>query len=202
MRIGEIRTLAGPNVYSFHPVLSMKLYLDDLTGRESHEIPCFNEILLEALPGLAKHHCCMERDGGFLERLCEGTYFGHIVEHVALELTDLAGVPVFHGKTRRDAEPGVYNIVIEYEAEQGTKRLLNLAVEMVEWLILQAQGGAKAQSRVKDLCNASGKGRAGNCEPFSLEKRLAEVRKIIARTELGPTTKAITKAATSRNIPW
>ena len=78
----------------------MRLYLDDLTGKESHEFPGFNELLLEVLPGLAKHHCCREREGGFAERLREGTYFGHVVEHVALELTELAGVPVYHGKTR------------------------------------------------------------------------------------------------------
>src|SRR5262249_3843892 len=110
MRVGEIRTLAGPNVYSFRPVLSMKLYLGDLSGKESREIPGFNELLLETLPGLAKHHCSKEREGGFAERLREGTYFGHIVEHVALELTDLAGAPVYHGKTRRDAEPDAYNV--------------------------------------------------------------------------------------------
>ena len=82
----------------------------------------------------------MERDGGFIERLREGTYFGHVVEHVALELTELAGIPVFHGKTRRAVEPGAYNVIIEYEAEQGTKRLLRMAVEMVESLILHAEG--------------------------------------------------------------
>jgi cyanophycin synthetase len=180
MRVGGIRTLAGPNVYSHRPVLSMRLYLEDLAGKESREFPGFNELLLELLPGLAKHHCCMEREGGFAERLREGTYFGHIVEHVALELTDLAGVPVCHGKTRSAGEPGAYNIIIEYEAEEGTKRLLRMAVEIAESLTLQAKGGA----------------------PFPLEKRLGEVRKFIARSEFGPTTKAITEAATRRNIPW
>jgi len=176
MRVGEMRTLAGPNVYSFRPVLSMKLYLDDLTGRESREFPGFNELLLETLPGLAGHHCSKERDGGFAERLTEGTYFGHIVEHVALELTELAQVPVYHGKTRKADEGGAYNIIIEYKSEQGTRRLLRLAVELVESLI----GG----------------------EPFPLRKRLEEVRKIIAGAELGPTTIAITEAATRRGVPW
>ncbi|MGH9768803.1 MAG: cyanophycin synthetase [Blastocatellia bacterium] len=176
MRIGEIRTLAGPNVYSFRPVLSMKLYLDDLAGKESREFPGFDELLLELMPGLVKHHCSKEREGGFMERLREGTYFGHVVEHVALELTEMAGIPVFHGKTRSAGEPGSYNVIIEYKAEQGTKYLLRLAVEIVESL----KWG----------------------EPFPLEKRLGEARKLIARTELGPTTKAITEAATRRGIPW
>src|SRR5215813_567943 len=180
MRVGGIRALTGPNVYSHHPVLSMRLYLDDLTGKESREFPGFNELLLELLPGLAKHQCCTGREGGFAERLREGTYFGHVVEHVALELTELAGVPVYHGKTRSAGEPGAYNIVIEYEAEEGTKRLLRMAAEIIESLRLQAKGGAA----------------------FPLERRLKEVREFIARSELGPTTRAITEAATRRRIPW
>jgi cyanophycin synthetase len=180
MRVGEIRALAGPNVYSHRPVLSMKLYLDDLAGKESREFPRFNELLLELLPGLAKHHCCMEREGGFAERLREGTYFGHIIEHVALELTELAGVPVYHGKTRSAGEPGAYDIIIEYKAEKGTKRLLRMAAEIIEWLTLRTKGGG----------------------PFPLEKRLDEVRELIARSEFGPTTRAITEAATRRGIPW
>ncbi|HEU0180021.1 MAG TPA: cyanophycin synthetase [Blastocatellia bacterium] len=180
MRVDGIRALSGPNVYSHRPVLSMRLYLDDLAGKESREFPGFNELLLELLPGLAKHHCCMGREGGFAERLREGTYFGHVVEHIALELTELAGVPVYHGKTRSAGEPGAYNIIIEYEAEEGTKRLLRMAAEIIESLTLQMRGG----------------------EAFPLEKRVNEVRAFIARSELGPTTKAITEAATRRRIPW
>jgi len=176
MRIGEIRTLAGPNVYSFRPVLSMKLYLEELAGKESLEFPGFNELLLELMPGLMKHHCSMEREGGFMERLREGTYFGHVVEHIALELTELAGIPVYHGKTRNAGEPGSYNVIIEYKAEKGTKHLLRMAVEIVESLI--------------------------DCKPYPLENRIEEAGKLIARTELGPTTKAITEAATRRGIPW
>ena len=180
MRVGGIRALRGPNVYSHRPVLSMRLYLDDLTGKESHEFPGLNELLLGLLPGLAKHHCCRERDGGFVERLSEGTYFGHIVEHVALELTELAGVPVYHGKTRSAGEPGAYNIIVEYKAEEGTKRLLRMAAEIVESLTLRPRDGGA----------------------FPLEKRLKEVRELIARSELGPTTRAITEACASRGIPW
>jgi cyanophycin synthetase len=180
MRVGGIRALRGPNVYSHRPVLSMRLYLDELAGRESREFPGFNELLLELLPGLAKHHCCMEREGGFAERLREGTYFGHVVEHVALELTELAGVPVYHGKTRGAGEPGAYNVIIEYRAEEGTERLLRMAAEIVESLTLRTEGGGA----------------------FPLEKRLKEVREFIARSELGPTTRSITEAAARRGIPW
>jgi cyanophycin synthetase len=158
----------------------MRLYLDDLARKESREFPGFNEILLELLPGLAKHHFCMEREGEFAERLREGADFGNIVEHVALELTKLACAPVYYGKTRGAGEPGTYDIIIEYKAEGGTKRLLRMATEIIESLILQTKGG----------------------EPFPLEKRLDEVRKFIASAGFGPTTSAITEAATRHGMPW
>jgi cyanophycin synthetase len=176
MRIGEIRTLAGPSVYSYNSVLIMKLFLDELTDKESFEIPGFNERLLNLLPLLNDHHCAKGRPGGFVERLEEGTYFGHIVEHVALELTEPAGIPVFHGKTRNAGEPGVYNVIVEYKAEQATKYLLETAVELVEAL-------------VKD-------------EPFALAQRVEKARCIAARTELGPSTKTIVEAAARRGIPY
>ena len=77
----------------------MTLDLEDLAGRESYEIPGFNERLLRLLPGLQEHHCGLGRRGGFVERLKGGTWFGHIVEHVALELTDAVGISVNRGKT-------------------------------------------------------------------------------------------------------
>lgn len=192
MRVGEIRMLAGPSVYSFRPVLLMKLYLDELADKESREFAGFNELLLELLPGLVKHHCSRGREGGFIERLSEGTYFGHIVEHVALELTELAGVSVFHGKTRRAGEPGAYHVIIEYEAEKGTKYLLRLAVEIVESLVLRSNSQAEWRRKIQRKMS----------EPFPLETRLQEARKLIAGAELGPTTRAITEAATRRGIPW
>ena len=175
MRINEIRTLAGPNIYSHQPVLRMTLDLENLSGKESFEITGFVDRLLGLLPGLPSHHCSKGRPEGFVERLHEGTYFGHIVEHIALELTDLAGAPVFHGKTRKTDEPGHYNIAIEYKAEQGTRFLLEIAVELTESLI--------------------------NGIPFQLEEKLDEARRIISETELGPSTRAIVNAATARGIP-
>lgn len=176
MRISEIQTLAGPNVCSHRPVLAMKIFLDELTDKESRDMRGFNERLLALLPGLREHHCAQGRPGGFLNRLNEGTYFGHIIEHIALELTVLAGVPVTHGKTRQMGEPGCYRIFIEYRAEQGTKFLLRAAVEMIDYLL--------------------------RGETYPLAEKIDEAKKIIARTELGPSTKAIVEAAARRNIPW
>jgi cyanophycin synthetase len=98
MKILNIRTIPGPNVYSHQPVLVMKLDLEDLASRESYEIPGFIDRLLQVLPGCYEHYCGLGRRGGFVERLRGGTYFGHIVEHVALELTDAVGISTNRGK--------------------------------------------------------------------------------------------------------
>ncbi|HEY0174219.1 MAG TPA: cyanophycin synthetase [Pyrinomonadaceae bacterium] len=175
MRIERIRTLAGPNVYTYRPALLMRLDLEDLAERESRELSGFNERLLELLPGLREHTCGKGYRGGFVERLHEGTYFGHVVEHVAIELTTPAGAPVAHGKTRYAGTPGVYNVVVEYKAETATEYLLRAAVELVEALI--------------------------RGEAYPLEEKLREARRLVARHELGPSTRAIVDAASRRNIP-
>jgi cyanophycin synthetase len=175
VNIINIRTVAGPNVYSHRPVLVMKLDLAELAGRESRDVTGFNARLLELLPGLGEHTCSKGYAGGFVERLEEGTYFGHVVEHVALELTELAGVGTYHGKTRAAGEPGVYHVVVEYKAEKGTEFLLRAAVELVEALV---EGGT-----------------------FPLAEKVAEAKRIIARTELGPSTRAVVEAALKRGIP-
>jgi cyanophycin synthetase len=176
MIIESIRTLAGPNVYSHQPVLVMRLDLCELNEKESYEMPGFVERLLEWLPGLKEHHCSKGRPGGFVERLHEGTYFGHTVEHVALELASLTGCNAYHGKTRYAGEPGIYNVVIEYCAEHATRYLLKTAVEGVEALL--------------------------RGEPFPLQERIEEAKRIAADTELGPSTRSIVEAATRRGIPY
>src|SRR5829696_7007883 len=130
MKIEGIRTLAGPNVYTHRPALLMRLDLGELAGRESREFENLNERLLAALPGLSEHHCSKGYAGGFVERLNEGTYFGHTVEHVTLELAGLAGCKATHGKTRYSGEGRVYNVCIEYCAEHATRFLLERAVAL------------------------------------------------------------------------
>ncbi|HZG53046.1 MAG TPA: hypothetical protein VEZ40_13000, partial [Pyrinomonadaceae bacterium] len=176
MRIDKIRTLAGANIYNYKPVLVMKLYLEELAETESRDVEGFNERLVALLPGLHEHHCNKGRAGGFVERLETGTYFGHIVEHVALELSGAAGVPVYYGKTLYADEPGCYNVVVAYQAERGMRYLLEVAVELVGALVKN--------------------------ESYPLEEKLEEARRLIARTELGPSTRAIVEAARRRDIPW
>lgn len=176
MRIGRIRNLSGANIYSHKPVLVMRLYLDQPDQNQSNEIEGFVARLLDSLPGLCQHHCDRGDRGDFIRQLREGTHLGHVVEHVAVELTGQAEIPAYSGSTSEADEPCCYNVAIEYLAEQGTRYLMETAVDFVE---------------------AALRG-----EPFSLAERIEEVRRIVAKTEIGPTTKAIVDAAERRGIPW
>jgi cyanophycin synthetase len=176
MHIKNIRTLAGPNIYNHRPVLVMKLDLEGLTDAESREVSGFNERLLNSLPGLREHRCSRDRRGGFVESLWAGTNFAHVAEHVALELSEGAGISVGFGRTRYAGKPGSYHVIVTYKSEEGMRYLLAVAVELVGALV---------------------KG-----EQFPLEERIKAARTIVADAELGPSTRAIVDAATRRDIPW
>src|SRR4051794_26688074 len=176
MQILGTKTITGPNVFSHKPVLVMKLDLEEFAGKESCDFPGFVDRLLAFLPGLAEHHCGLGRRGGFVERLRTGTYFGHIVEHVALEFTDAAGISVNRGKTVASGTPGVYLVAVEYKSEAGMRRLLTAAVEAVIALIHNL--------------------------PYDSESALEEARAVRTEGELGPSTRAIVEAAERRGIPW
>src|SRR4051794_26481613 len=112
MRIQIIHTLTGPNIYHHRPVLRMSLDLEDLSETPSCALPGFTDRLVNLLPGLQEHHCSRGHAGGFIERLREGTYLGHIVEHVALELSEPVGIGVTYGKTLGTDDPHVYNVIV------------------------------------------------------------------------------------------
>jgi len=103
VRLTEIRRLSGPNIYTSRPVIVARLALDGLAGQETSGVPGFAARLTAALPGLAGHHCAAGQAGGFLDALARGTYFGHVTEHAALELSALAGRDVYFGRTVRAA---------------------------------------------------------------------------------------------------
>src|SRR5690349_12637872 len=174
MKVESIRTLHGPNVYSYRPVLLMSLDLGELAERESRSFHGFNESLLSLLPGINNHHCSLGRPGGFVTRLDEGTYFGHIVEHVALELTELISIGRSHGKTRHDTG-SIYNVAIEFRSEKASTYLLQQAVKLVEALVRK--------------------------KSFQLEPVLEEAKRLVLDADVGPTTRAITEAAERRGIP-
>lgn len=174
MKVESIRTLNGPNVYSYRPVLLMSLDLAELVERESREFDGFNDKLLTLLPGIHNHHCSLGRTGGFVTRLEEGTYFGHVVEHVALELTELTGIGKSHGKTRHDTG-SIYNVAIEFRSEKASTYLLGQAVKLVEALVRR--------------------------KTFQLQPVLDEAKRLVLDADVGPTTRAITEAAARRDIP-
>ena len=118
MRVVETSTYRGPHLYSHRPMIRVQLDLGALEAWPTHRLHGFTDRLLVALPGLERHGCCFRTPGGFVRRLREGTWLGHVIEHVALELQCLAGSEVSRGKTRSvKGRPGVYNILYVYETE-------------------------------------------------------------------------------------
>lgn len=181
MRILRTLTLRGPNYWSIrrHKLIQLRLDLEDLANTPTNEIPGFYEALVKILPSLVEHQCSKKYRGGFLERVKEGTYLGHVVEHVALELQELAGMPVGFGRTRETSTPGVYNVVFEYVYEEAGRYAGRAAVR---------------------LCNSIVE--KGYYPPEELAQDLADLRDLKANAALGPSTEAIVKEAEARGIPW
>src|SRR5690349_20045523 len=136
MRIESVRRLRGPNVYLSRPAVVARLRLGKLTGVETCDVTGFAERLLRVLPGLAEHHCAAGAPGGFVSRLRGGTYFGHVAEHVCLELSQLIGRDVSFGRTVSTGTPGAYDLIIECPVDESPRSrvphdLLQAAVDLV-----------------------------------------------------------------------
>jgi cyanophycin synthetase len=181
MRILKIQTLRGPNYWSIrrHKLIVMRLDLENLAETPSNEIPGFYEGLVEALPSLEGHYCSPGCRGGFLMRVKEGTMMGHIVEHVALELQELAGMHVGFGRTRETATPGIFQVVIEYLNEEAGRYAGRAAVRLCQSIV--------------------DRGRYPKAE---LEQDIQDLQDLWRESSLGPSTEAIVKEAEKRGIPW
>lgn len=181
MRILNTQTLRGPNYWSIrrNKLIVMRLDLEELTEKTSDLIPGFYEGLIQVLPSVIEHHCSRGHRGGFLERVKEGTLMGHIVEHIALELQELARMPVGFGRTRETAEPGVFHVVYEYVEEQAGRYAGRAAVR---------------------LCNSIVQ--TGTYPEAELKQDIADIKDLYANTALGPSTETIIKEADARKIPW
>jgi len=180
VRVEHVRRLGGPNVFTTAPVSIARIDLEDLTGHETAGHPGFAERLAMALPGLRGHHCAAGRPGGFTDAMAQGTYFGHVVEHVALELSVLAGREVSLGRTLWAGADGRYDVVTECPRDEPEDsavpgELIALAIEAVEAVLAR---------RRPDLT-------AG----------LEAIRRAAERERPGPSTAAIAAAARRRNIP-
>jgi len=181
MRILKTQTLRGPNYWSIRrtKLIVMQLALEELTEKMSNEIPGFYEGVVQVLPSLIEHHCSRKHRGGFLERIKEGTLMGHIVEHIALELQELAGMPVGFGRTRETSVPGVFNVAYEYIEEQAGRYAGRAAVRLCQSIVT-----------------------TGTYSAGELEQDLTDLRDLYAATALGPSTETIIKEAEARKIPW
>ncbi|MCO5167008.1 MAG: cyanophycin synthetase [Planctomycetes bacterium] len=181
MHVVELRTIQGPSVFHHRPVLVLTLDLEDLAETPSHRLPGLAERLLALLPGLTEHGCSRGHPGGLVERLREGTYLGHVVEHVAIELSHRAGLGVNFGKTVAAGPPGRYEVVVRFLAEEAMTHLLREAVDLVRMALEGAAPDALANRR---------------------DAALEEARRRAREEALGPTAQAIVRAAERRDLPW
>ncbi len=183
IEVVSARVLRGGSIWSYEPAIHMVVDLGALEEHPTNTLPGFTDALVGLLPGLAGHTCSRDEPGGFVERLREGTWLGHVAEHVALELQQMAGHDLRRGKTRSvRGKPGHYNVVFGYLDEQVGTRAGNLAVAMVNQLVADALG--------LDLPK----------EP--LGELIEEFLRRAQRLAFGPSTQAILDEATSRDIPF
>jgi cyanophycin synthetase len=180
VRFTDLRHLSGPNVFTTSPVSVARLELDDLTGKETTDFGGFAERLVAALPGLADHHCAAGRPGGFLEAMARGTYFGHVTEHVALELSGQAGREVHLGRTMWAGADGHYDVMMECPLDEPADSEVPAALVQL------------AMRAVQDVLER---------RPRSLADELERIGELAERERLGVSTAAIAAAARSRNIP-
>jgi hypothetical protein len=135
LQILDTRVLRGANYWSRQPVVKMLVDLGVLEQYPTTKIPGFIDGLLAWIPSLEDHACSLNRRGGFVTRLKDGTWMGHVSEHIALELQNLAGTPVHHGKTRGAGTEGHYNVIYEFGEESVGLAAGQLAVRIVNHLV-------------------------------------------------------------------
>ena len=168
-------SLRGPSIWTYPPAIETWIDIGELEDLPSDKIPGLYERLAAWLPGLIEHRCNYDERGGFLRRLKEGTWTGHILEHVVLELMTLAGLPDGFGRTRETTTRGVYKLVVSNFHEECTR----LALELGRELVLAA---------IHD-------------DPFDITEAIKPLRRKVDRKYLGPSTAAIVNAAEARKIP-
>ncbi len=171
----RVTYLRGPNVWTYRPALEVWLDLGELEDFPSNLLPGFSDRLVALLPALAEHHCGVGEPGGFLQRLVEGTWMGHVLEHVVIELLNLAGMPTGFGQTRSTSRRGVYRMVFRARDEQVAREALALGHRLLMSVI--------------------------NDEPHELAPAIDRLRDRIEDCYLGPSTACIVAAATDRGIP-
>lgn len=175
IEIIDVLSLRGPNIWTYRPVLEAWVDIGDLEDFPSNTIPGFYERLTALLPSLVDHHCGVGVHGGFLMRLREGTWPGHIMEHVMIELQNLAGMQSGFGKARETGKRGVYKVVVRSRHEEVSRAALYAARDLV-------------MAAIQD-------------KPYDVKSTVDNLRNILESVALGPSTGCIVEAATDRRIP-
>lgn len=173
--IRDIIALRGPNMWTYRPVLEAWVDIGELEDFPSNKIPGFYERLSAWLPSLVEHRCSYEERGGFLRRVEEGTWVGHILEHITLELQNLAGLPGGFGKTRETSEIGVYKVAVRAWHEEVTRTALYKARDLI-------------MAAIED-------------RPYDVAATVEELGDMVDSKCLGPSTASIVDAADDRDIP-
>ena len=178
MKIIKIQALRGPNIWSIRrkKLIQMRLDLEELEEKPTDKIEGFGDRIKAMFPTTIEHRCSEGTRGGFFYRIDRGTWMGHVIEHIALEIQTLADMDVGFGRTRETKTRGVYNVVFNYIEEKVGIYAAKSAVRIAEALI-------------------SG-------EPYDLEHDIQKMREIREDVRLGPSTGSIVEEAVSRDIPW
>lgn len=178
MKIREINAMRGPNYWSVrrHKLIVMVLDLEEMEQKPTNEIDGFLDRLKAMFPSMYEHRCSVGEPGGFFQRVEEGTWMGHVIEHIALEIQTLAGMNVGFGRTRGYGEEGVYNVVFDYMEEKVGRYAAKISVDIAQAL-------------------------ADN-QPYDLTPDIQHMRELREAERLGPSTGSIIEEAESRGIPW
>ncbi|HKP32303.1 MAG TPA: cyanophycin synthetase [Chitinophagaceae bacterium] len=179
MQILDIKVLKGPNYWSVRRahLIQMRIDLEEMEQRPTNSIPGFRERLEKLFPSMIEHRCSVGERGGFFQRVEEGTWAGHVIEHIALELQTLAGMDCGFGRTRSTGnKEGEYFVVFNYMEEDAGVFAGKAAVNIVQAL-------------------------ADNIE-YNLEDDIQRLREIRENTRLGPSTGCIVEEAVRRDIPF
>ncbi|RNA62570.1 cyanophycin synthetase [Chryseobacterium nematophagum] len=178
MKIEKIQALSGSNIWSIRrkKLIQMRLDLEELENYPTNKIEGFRERIEKFLPSLITHRCSEGVEGGFFHRVETGTWMGHVIEHIALEIQTLAGMDVGFGRTRETKTPGVYNVVFNYIEENAGIYAAEEAVKI-------------AMALVED-------------QEYDLNDCIKKLKEIRESVRLGPSTGSIVEEAVSRKIPW
>ncbi|MNU13512.1 Cyanophycin synthetase [compost metagenome] len=178
MKIEKIQALRGPNIWSIRrkKLIQMRLDLEEMEDFPTNKIEGFRERIEQLMPSLISHRCSEGTRGGFFHRIETGTWMGHVIEHIALEIQTLAGMDTGFGRTRETKSPGVYNVVFDYIEENAGIYAAEQAVEIALALIENKE--------------------------YDINACIQKLKEIRERVRLGPSTGSIVEEAVSRKIPW